>query len=83
MDLHTTRPSTLINKITILFATILIGIFVMIMVTAWLTQYIGLLAVVTVVPFILYARWALDKISQYDWYLDIIQRRKRRIWSGA
>jgi hypothetical protein len=80
MDLHTTRPSTLINKITILFATILIGIFVMIIITAWLTQYIGLLAVVGAVPYILYARWALNKISQYDWYLEIIQREKRRIW---
>lgn len=81
MDLYTTSPSTLNTKTALLLVSIIACIPLMLVVAAWLSQYISILSVVVVtVPFWFYTRWAMDKISHYNWLLDIIDREKRRIW---
>lgn len=78
MDLDNVRPSDLNNKIALLFVSIIACIPLILVVAAWLSQYISILSVVVViVPFWLYTRWATDKISHYNWLLEIIDRRKR------
>lgn len=80
-DLYTTSPSTLNTKIALLYTSTIAFIPLMLVVAAWLSQYISILSVVVViVPFWLYTKWAMDKISHYNWLLDIIAREKRRIW---
>lgn len=82
MGLENTRPSDLNNKIALLFVSIIACIPLMLFVVAWLSQYISILSVVVViVPFWIYTRWAMDKISTYNWQLTIIEDMKRRIWA--
>lgn len=82
MDLENIRPSTLNNKIAILFLSIILGIPVTMIVGVWLVPYISILSVpVVIVPYLFYVRWAMDKISAYNWQLDIIDDMKRRVWA--
>lgn len=81
MDLENTSPGTLNNKIIILFLSIVFGVPLMLIGMALLEPYLGLLSVIVViVPYAFYARWASNKISDYNWRLDIIDDMKRRIW---
>lgn len=84
VDIDNVSPSTLNTKIALLHTSVIACIPLMLVAVGWLAQYISILSVVVViVPFWLYTRWAFDKISDYNWYLDIIDREKHRIWSGV
>lgn len=80
-DLHTTRPSTLNNKIAVLYTSIIACIPLSLIAVGWLAQYISILAVVVVgILFLLYSKWVMEKISDYEWQLEIIGRMKRATW---
>lgn len=81
VDLDNVRPSDLNNKIALLFVSIIACIPLMLVIVAWLSQYISILSVVVVsVLFWKYTKWATDKIADYNWYLEIIEHRKERRW---
>lgn len=81
VDLDNVRPSDLNNKIALLHTSVIACIPLMLVAVGWLAQYISILSVVVViVPFWLYTRWAMDKVADYSWYLEIIEREKARRW---
>lgn len=81
MSLENTRPSTLNNKIAILFLSIILGIPVTMIIGVWLVPYISILSVpAVIVPYIFYVKWAMHKILDYNASIELIDAMKRRVF---